>query len=120
MSESQRNILIVVALAALAMIFSGAAGTAIFTISQLLNLAFAVLIVLAVVNWYRGRGYVISSMPSHLRLLLQFSLIMILVVFITGTVYPNWAYWGGFYTPAFFTMLAACGLGIYWAWSNRH
>ena len=125
MTESQRNLLILVAIA-----FIGAAAGGVFdlgagVLSSLLNLAITVLIVAAIVLLYRRNAGTINQMPTTPRLVLQIAAVAAGAILLTGTFrfmdllpYPPFG-WASFYPVAFYGSLFACGFAIWWAWQQR-
>lgn len=119
MGETQRNFLIIAAIALLGVVFSGAFGATAGLVSMLLNLAFALMLGATLWVLHRNKASTISAMqPAH-RLLLQGSGIVLYLVFLTGTVFPGWSSWGGMFAGMFFLLIGVCIYAMYWAWQQR-
>ena len=121
MNESQRNILIVVAIAialSTPMLVSGFALT-----SGMLFMIFSILFTIAIAwfLWgvYRAREGTINALPTHWRLLLQASAAVAFVTSLTGIGYPGWAGRNAGNAALFFVLMAGSVLGIYYAWQQR-
>lgn len=91
MTESQRNILIVAAVAVLGVAFSQAFGIGAWLAQNLLNLAFCFIATFMAWQWYRPRERAIRDIDLRWRLLLMASGVMLLLVMWTGAIFPGWA-----------------------------
>ena len=123
MSDTQRNFLIIALVALLAVLFP-VIGGGVFTLQLLLNIAFMVMIVAALVIAYRTRSGTIALMPAVPRLVLQGAGVVLLVVIITGglpiPVEPfGWGMRGGSSTYLFWGSIIGCAAAMFWAWGQR-
>ncbi|MCW2925796.1 MAG: hypothetical protein JWM98_3200 [Thermoleophilia bacterium] len=124
MTDSRRNLLILVALAVAGAIFTGAFSTTAGSLSAILNLAFAVLLVWFLIASYQRNSGTIAQMDATPRLVLQAAGLALIVVFITGTIsfsflpYP-WFGWQSGHAGLFYGALILCGFGLWWSWQQR-
>jgi hypothetical protein len=123
-SDSQRNFLILIAIAALGVMFSGVFALTAGTISIIVSFLFiAATIAFLIIQYQRNSG-TISLMKPRYRLQLQASGIVLLIVIVTGLGVPpflrGWSGISGLHTIAFFGLLAASIYGLYHAWRNRY
>ena len=124
MTDSQRNLLILVALAVVGVLFSGAFGVGAGLASMLLNLAFTVLLVWLAVSLYQRHSGTIATMPVTARLVLQVATVLLVLAFATGTLnipflpYPPFG-WANVHPLPFWALILGCGFGIWWAWQQR-
>jgi hypothetical protein len=113
-SDTQRNFLVIIAIAVIGgLFFSDAINSAAFSLNMLLSLIFMVLIGVAMWQWHKRNALRISAMEPTDRLILQVSGILLYANVLGGTFFPRYAYWGGIYTYGFFAVLALSILGIY-------
>lgn len=126
MTESQRNLLILIGIAVLGVVFSGAFGLGAGAAMTFLNIAFAVVIIWFLITLYQRNSGTIAAMQPTPRLVLQASGAVLLGVLITGMINVpflpppfGWSNWGGSYTLIFWGTVFACGFGIWWAWQQR-
>ncbi len=118
MTDTQRNFIILALVVVVVMTF-GPAQMATGLLGWLLGIVFAVLMGLAMVQWYRRNQSTIGSMNSGPRTVLQLSMIGGYAAFFTGTVIPGWGMHGTSNVLLLFAMFALCGFGAYWAWQQR-
>lgn len=111
MSDTQRNFLIIIAVAVAAMFLSQvAAGLAIT--SMLISLLFLVLITVFLWQLFqRNRTTIASMRPVH-RVVLLGSAVGIYILLLGQSFLAISPY-------GFFAGLAICILGLYWSWTNR-
>ena len=124
MTESQRNLLILLAVAIAGVLFSGAFGVGAGIANIFLNVAFTVMLVAFAVILYRRHSGTINSMPHVPRLVLQVATVALVVAFATGTLHapflPSPPFgWSNQYALAFWALILSCGFGIWWAWQQR-
>lgn len=121
MTETQRNFLILGALAMLGVIAatSGAFDLATFGVMTILNILFAIAILAFVVQLRTRRAGSIANIPQPWRLLLDVCGVGLVLVFVTGLLYPAWSGWGAFYAVMFFALTAAFIAGIWFCWNQR-
>lgn len=121
MTETQRNMLILAAVAVAGAIFSGAFTGAAVSASTFLNIAFAVVIVWLGILQYRQRSGTIAQMPVMPRLVLQICALALLLIIVTGSL-PLLPYpfgWSNVHTVLFYASILLCAFGIWWAWQKR-
>lgn len=124
MTESQRNLLILVAIAVIGVMFSGTFNSGASILSDLLNIAFTVMIVAVVVMVYRRHSGTISQLPTVPRLVLQGSVFALAAIVITGTLQfnghlPEPFGWASQSPVAFYGSIFALAFAIWWAWQQR-
>lgn len=123
MSESQRNFLILAAIAVVGVTFSGAFGAGAGIAFLLLNLAFAVLMIWFLINLYQRHSGTIAQMPTTPRLVLQSAGIALLALTVTGLIrlpFLPWPFgWSSVYPIPFWGALLGCCFAIWWAWQQR-
>lgn len=126
MSESQRNLLILLAIAIIGVMFSGAFNLGAGILRMLMNLAFTILIIVFLFSLYRRNTGTIARMPLVPRLVLQGAALLLCAIVITGTFqiggllpYPPFG-WAGKYPVAFYGSVFALGFAIWWAWQQRN
>lgn len=124
MNDSQRNFLILIAIAVLGVMFSGVFALTAGTISMVVNLLFIAATVAFLIIQYQRNSGTIGLMKPRYRLQLQISGVVLLVVMITGLGVPpffaGWSGASGLHTILFFGFLAASIYGLYNAWRNRY
>jgi hypothetical protein len=122
-TESQRNLLILVAVAVAGVVFSGAFNVGAGLASMLLNIAFTIAIVWVLVMQYQKHSGTISRMPVMPRLVLQVAGVALIVIVATGMLHaPFLPYpfgWSSAYPMVFWPALLLCGFGIWWGWQQR-
>jgi hypothetical protein len=116
-SESQRNLLIILAIGIVVTILS--AGSALFTIERLISIIFTIVILWAMWSWHQRNQDRIATMPNLPRIVFYFGAIGGLAVMFTGLGVPGWASWGASYALVFFALLAGCIYGAWWAWQRK-
>lgn len=123
MTDSQRNMLILLAVAVAGVLFSGAFGIGAGIASIFLNVAFTVMLVWFAVILYRRHSGTIARMPHLPRLVLQIATVALVLAFATGTLHaPFLPYpfgWSNFYPLPFWGLILGCGFAIWWAWQQR-
>lgn len=123
MTESQRNLLILIAVAIVGVLFSGAFNVGTGFAFTLLNVAFVVVIVFAVVSMYRRHSGTIATMPTTPRLLLQSAVVALVAIFATGTLnfgfLPEPFGWSNTYPLLFWGSVFACCFAIWYSWQQR-
>lgn len=121
MTDSQRNLLILLAVAVVGVLFSGAFGVAAFSASAFLQVAFTVVMVWFLISLYRRHSGTIASMPAMPRLVMQLAGIAVVVMLATGTIpfLPLPFGWAQIYPQVFWPGLLICGFGIWWSWQQR-
>jgi hypothetical protein len=122
-TDSQRNLLILLAVAVAGVLFSGAFGVGAGIASIFLNVAFTVMLVWFAVILYQRHSGTIASMPHLPRLVLQVATIALILAFATGTLsapfLPEPFGWSHDYALPFWALIFACGFAIWWAWQQR-
>lgn len=127
MTEGQRNILIVAAIAVVgSLFFSDAFGVGAGTANFLINIAFRILIIWFLVVLYQRHSGTIATMPSTPRLVLQACGIFLLLLLSLGLIALVFAL-AGSASPLeilsepviFWPALLASIFGIWWAWQQR-
>jgi hypothetical protein len=123
MNESQRNLLILVALAVIGVVFSGAFGIGSGVAITFLNIAFAVGIIWFLANLYLRKRGTIAHIPRMPRLVLQLSALVMLLLLVTGTLnvpFLPWPFgWSNSYPVPFWGLVFLSGFGIWWGWQHR-
>jgi hypothetical protein len=127
MTESQRNFLILIAIALVGVVFSGAFGLSSAILLMLMSAAFVILTAWFIIILYQRHSGTIARMPAGPRIVLQASMIFGLIILVTGALrlpflpFPmfGWSAAGGIYTAAFWGGIALCGFGAWWAWQQR-
>lgn len=126
MTDSQRNMLILVAIAVIGVVFSGAFGLGAGIANLLLRIAFAIVLMWFLIVLYQRNSGTIAAMPVTPRLVLQVAGIVLLAAFVTGTLslpfLPppfGWAHYGGIFTLVFWGTVFGCAFAIWWAWQQR-
>lgn len=124
MTDSQRNLLILLAVAVAGAVFSGAFGGGALIASILLNVAFTVLLLAAGVLWYQRNSGTIDRLPSTQRWVMRGAALVLLVTLTTGmltigTLLP-WPFgWSNTAPLLFWGLVLACAGAIWWAWQHR-
>lgn len=123
MTDSQRNLLILVALAVAGVIFSGAFDLGAGIAHLLLNIAFTVTLVWFLVILYQRNSGTIAAMPVAPRLVLQVAGIFLLGMLLTGLLRASflpWPFgWANVYPGIFWPAMLLCVFGIWWSWQQR-
>ena len=124
MTESQRNLLILVAIAVLGVVFSGAFSIGSGTAMAFLNVAFAVAIIWFLINLYIQRSGTIAQIATVPRVVLQLSSLVMLCLLATGMLnvgfLPNPPFgWSNQYPVPFWSLVFLSGFGIWWGWQHR-
>jgi hypothetical protein len=121
MSDSQRNLFILVALAVVGVLFSGVFGVAAGGLSALLNIAFTIAIIWFLVISYRRHSGTIAAMPAVPRLVLQVAGATLVIVFATGssTLLPAPFGWSATNPGIFWGLILLCAFGLWWSWQQR-
>lgn len=123
MSDTQRNLLILLAVAVAGVIFSGAFNLGAGVAGLLLNIAFTVLLVWFLVVMYQRHSGTIATMPLMPRLILQAAGIILVASFATGMLnapfLPAPFGWSNTHPGIFWPTILACGFAIWWAWQQR-
>ena len=118
MTDSQRNLLILLAVAVAGVLFSGAFGIGAGVASIFLNVAFTVMLVAFAVILYRRHSGTIARMPHLPRLILQVATVALVIAFATGTLsapfLPEPFGWSNVYPIAFWGLVLGCGFAIWW------
>ncbi len=123
MTDSQRNLLILLAVAVAGVLFSGAFGVGAGIASMFLNIAFTVMLVWFAVILYRRHSGTIARMPHLPRLVLQVATAALVIAFATGTLQASFLPfpfgWANQYAVAFWALILGCGFAIWWSWQQR-
>lgn len=124
MTESQRNLLILVAIAVIGVMFSGAFNLGAGVLGALLNVAFTVMIVAVLVMVYRRHSGTIAQMPTTPRLVLQLAVLALAAIVITGTfqfagLLPEPFGWANRQPVVFYGAIFALAFAIWWSWQQR-
>lgn len=123
MTDSQRNLLILLALAVAGVLFSGAFGIGAGIASILLNVAFTTLIVWFMVILYRRHSGTIAAMPHLPRIVMQAAGLALVLAFATGMLHapflPFPFGWSNVYPVAFWGLVLGCGFAMWWSWQQR-
>lgn len=123
MSDSQRNLLILVAIAIAGVVFSGAFNVGAGIAGLLLNVAFTIAIVWFLVILYQRHSGTIATMPATPRLVLQAAGIALLLILLTGFLYlpflPPPFGWSHHAPLVFWPALLLSAFAIWWAWQQR-
>lgn len=124
MTDSQRNLLILLVVAVAGAAFSGVFNVGAGLAGMLLNIAFTVAIVWVMVLQYQRHSGTIARMPIAPRLVLQVAGVALMVIVATGMLhapflpYPLFG-WSSGYPMIFWPSLLLCGFGIWWGWQQR-
>ena len=123
MTDSQRNLLILVAVAVAGVVFSGAFNLGAGVASLFLNLAFTVVLVWFLVILYRKHSGTIAHMPVTPRLVMQTCGIVLVGSIATGMVnapfLPPPFGWASVYPAIFWPVILLSLFGIWWSWQQR-
>ena len=122
MTDSQRNMLILLAVAVAGVLFSGAFGVAAGGAQTFLQIAFMVVIVWLIVTLYQRHSGTIATMPIAPRVVLHAAMFVLLALVITGSALPflPWPFgWSSVYPQIYWPLLIASGFAIWWSWQNR-
>jgi hypothetical protein len=123
MSDTQRNMLILLAIAVAGVVFSGAFGIGAGYANMLLNIAFTVVIVWFLVVLYQRNSGTIAQMPVTPRLVLQAAGIALVAMLATGLLHapflPAPFGWGLVFPMVFWPAVLMCGFSLWWAWQQR-
>jgi len=121
MTESQRNFLIIIAIAVVgALFFSGPLGAGTAIAGTLLNIAFTAVMVALIVVLYQRHSGTIATMPSTPRLVLQVATVALIVLLLGGLL--------AYFLPelevlrapmVFWPALMLTGFAIWWSWQQR-
>jgi hypothetical protein len=121
MTEGQRNILIIVAIAVVGTLFFGdTLGLGAGIAGLLLNVAFTIAIVWFLIVLYNRHQGTIATMPSTPRTVLQASGVVLIFLLLAGIL--------AFFVPAlaavrnpmiYWPALLLSIFGIWWAWQQR-
>ena len=124
MTDSQRNLAILGAIAVAGALIGGAFDSAAFNVNLLLNIAFTVVMTWFLVITYQKHSGTIAQMPIGPRLVLQGSGIALVAIFVTGSLragflpYPPFG-WSNTYPLYFWGSIILCGFGLWWSWQQR-
>lgn len=123
MTDSQRNFMILLAVAVAGVLFSDAFGIGAGIANLLINVAFTILIVSFAVILYRKHSGTIAGMPHVPRLVLQAAVMALVFAFATGMLHlpflPFPFGWSSVYPVAFWALVLSCGFAIWWSWQQR-
>jgi len=121
MSDSQRNIIIVMAVAIAAVAFSSVGGVAIGSASALINLLFTIAIIWFLGTLYTRHSGTIATMPATPRTVLRVAAAVLALVLLTGSFgfLPPPFGWAAGNSLLYFGSIFACGFAIWWAWQQR-
>lgn len=127
MSESQRNLLILVVIAVAGALFSGAFNVGAGLLGLALNIAFTIAIAWFLVVLYRRHSGTIATMPQTPRLVMQASGVAVLFLLVAGSslfvaLAPGLPLPFGLQARApvvYWSALLLCGFGIWWSWQQR-
>ncbi|MCW2956190.1 MAG: hypothetical protein JWO69_1059 [Thermoleophilia bacterium] len=125
MSDSQRNLIILVAIAIAGVMFSGAFGIGAGGALAFLNLAFTVVIVWFLVTLYQRNSGTIATMPTGPRLMMRVACLALLLILVTGMLrlplveLPSPFGWSNQQPVLFWGSVFACGFAIWYSWQQR-
>lgn len=123
MTDSQRNLLILVAVAVAGVVFSGAFNLGAGVASIFMNLAFTILLVWFLVILYRRHSGTIAHMAATPRLVMQVSGALLIGAVATGMLHapflPFPFGWSSAYPVIFWPLVLVCLFGMWWAWQQR-
>ena len=124
MTESQRNLLILLVVAVVGVMFSGAFGLGAGAAFSALNIAFTVLLVWFAVVLYQRHSGTIATMPAGPRTVLQAGVVVLLLTYVTGTLrignlLPPPFGWSSSAPLLFWGLVLGSGFAIWWAWQQR-
>lgn len=125
MSDSQRNLIILVAIAIAGVLFSGAFNLGAGGAMAFLNLAFTIVLVWFLVTIYQRNSGTIATMPVAPRLILQAACLALLLIFVTGMLrlpfveLPPPFGWSNSQPVLFWGSVFACGFAIWYSWQQR-
>lgn len=123
MTDSQRNLLILVAVAVAGVLFSGAFSVGAGVASMFLNVAFTIVIVWALVAFYQRNSGTIATMQATPRLVLQVAAGALVLMLATGLLHvpflPFPFGWGSIYPLVFWPAVLLAGFAIWWSWQQR-
>ena len=117
MTDGQRNFIIVLLIVVAAIFVPQVAG-GLAIISQLVNIAFIIVLGMMLLFMYQQRQDTIRRMDLAPKIALLGSGGMLFLITLTGMLVPGWAS-GGQNTVVFFGLSFACVFGMVWAWSQR-
>lgn len=124
MTDSQRNLLILLAIAIAGVVFSGAFNVGAGAVGMLLNIAFTVAIVWFLAILYQRHSGTIATMPVTPRLVLQVAGLALVLMLATGMLiapflpFPPFG-WANAYPMVFWPAVLLCVFGIWWGWQQR-
>jgi hypothetical protein len=123
MTDSQRNLLILLAVAVVGVLFSGAFNVGAGIAGLLLNLAFTVVILWFLITLYQRHSGTIAQMPTTPRLVLQVAGVVLFGSLVTGMLHapflPFPFGWSSDYPMIFWPLVLGCAFAIWWAWQQR-
>lgn len=123
MSDSQRNLLILLIIAVAGVLFSGAFSIGAGIAGMLLNLAFTVAIVWFLVMIYQRNSGAIAQLATVPRLVMQVCGLVLVGCLVTGMIsapfLPFPFGWSSMYPAVFYPLLLGCAFGMWWAWQQR-
>lgn len=123
MTESQRNLLILLGVAVLGVVFSGAFNLGAGVAGMLLSIAFVVLMVWFLIAMYQRNSGTIATMPAAPRLVLQVAGAALVLLLLTGLLHapflPAPFGWASGAALVFWPAVLLCAFGIWWAWQQR-
>ncbi|MBC7462304.1 MAG: hypothetical protein H7287_13160 [Thermoleophilia bacterium] len=123
MTDTQRNFLILGALAVIGVLFSGAFNLGTGAANVFLNIAFTVVLIWALINLYVRKSGTIAQIATVPRVVLQASCLALLLLLVTGFLsvpfLPRPFGWSRDYGLLFWGAMFVSGFGIWWGWQQR-
>lgn len=127
MSESQRNLLILVAIAIAGALFSGVFNVGAGLLGLALNIAFTIAIAWFLIILYRRHSGTIAAMPQTPRIVMQASGVAVLFLIVGGSslfvaLAPGLPLPFGLQTRMpvlYWSGLLLCLFGMWWSWQQR-
>lgn len=123
MSESQRNVLILLAVAVAGVLFSGAFSIGAGIAGLVINIAFTIAIVWFLVTIYQRNSGTIAQMPATPRMVMQLCGLVLMGSLVTGMLHapflPFPFGWSSLYPAIFYPVVLGCAFGMWWAWQQR-